>query len=128
MDLEDSIISHNKRMNETDKNNKIFDVLFPSSKEKTAFQGGCYSSRPALSFKNQLIGETNEKLPSFVNVIQLKTFDSNLSLEFAFTQNPEKIDVLSPQLNTASIIISSETGKQLLIALADLYQCDLSVR
>lgn len=60
--------------------------------------------------------------PSFTNTIKLQTLNSNLNLEFGFTNNLEQ------SINTplSNIVMGSETAKQLLIALAELFQCDLN--
>lgn len=64
--------------------------------------------------------------PAFANLLRLKTFDSNLSMEFAFSRDGENFEEALNQNASTSVIVSSETAKQLLLSLVELFQCEIN--
>ena len=97
-------------------------LLFPDTSKKD-FVG--YASKP----KSPKLAPTNilpkPTCPVYANVIQLKTFDANLYLDFGFSATGASSDFEHGYETQNTIMVSSETAKKLLLTLADLFQCDL---
>jgi hypothetical protein len=74
--------------------------------------------------------ETNtlisSSFPQFCNTIYLKTIDNNLLIQFGFIHPAEA----SPETMTDglknTLVLSSDTAKQLFCALAELFECEVN--
>jgi len=97
-------------------------VLFPETSRKSSVE---YASRPQSVKLASAKMTQKSACPVYANVIQLKTLDANLYLNFKFSLTDVASDFEHEDESQNTVMISSETAKKLLMTLADLFQCEI---
>jgi hypothetical protein len=97
-------------------------ILFPDPLPKS--KSG-YASKPGLAEPSHTARIVKPSAPVFANVIQLKTYETNLFLGFGFTRDAEQSTSGPNYDEQAAIMLNCDTAKQLFCALAELFDCDV---
>ncbi len=85
---------------------------------------GAFSSAP--SGMQALTKRAPLPAPSFANLLELSLLETNLMIKTGFTTQAQPLPTES-SFDT-QLVMSRDTGKQLLMALADLFGCDVAPR
>jgi hypothetical protein len=110
-----------KKMDATYQSNQF---LSPSPQEKKHQSG--YATKPSLDISAPPTFSIAQQQPFFSNLIHLQTIDSNLYLGFGFSIEPVSPYNTQDQPMHPKVILSSETAKELLFSLAELFECTIT--
>jgi hypothetical protein len=110
----------------------IFKQTESSNRQAEAMEkplaGKPYASSPQANTFQEASTFSNPSPPHFCNVISLKTLDSNLLLQFGFLHPAQPTSEVTPFPSKSTIVLSSDTAKQLFCALAELFECEVRPR
>jgi hypothetical protein len=102
------------------------DLLFSELDQSPGFSTGApsgYASKPdkPIVTASQLLAGT----PAFVNLIRLQTENHNLHLQLGYCAPNGSPPAEIEKAFSHHVVMNSESAKQLLLALAELFQCQL---